>query len=71
MLDGIRTVLLSIIAAALVGGILGLLVGVLIGEPLIGLGVGAFLGGNFGVVLGYGFLPESPADHPLEPEGDA
>ncbi|MFQ5924308.1 MAG: hypothetical protein ACE5M4_15850 [Anaerolineales bacterium] len=71
MLDGIRIIIISFIATALIGGILGLLVGVLIGEPLIGIGVGAFLGANFGVVLGYGFLPEAPADQRLETEGDS
>ena len=71
MLEGMKTIVLSMIAATLIGGILGLLIGVLIGRPFIGLGLGGFLGGNFGMVLGYGFLPESPADHPMEPEDDA
>ncbi len=71
MFEGLRIIVLSMIATTLVGGILGLLVGVLIGQPLIGLGLGGFFGANFGMVLGYGFLPESPADHPMEPEGDA
>ena len=71
MLEGMKTIVLSMIATTLIGGVLGLLVGVLIGQPFIGLGLGGFLGANFGMVLGYGFLPESPADHPMEPEGDA
>ena len=71
MFNGIKIILISVAATALVGGILGLLVGVLIGETLIGLGAGIFLGGNFGIVLGYGFLPEAPADQPLEAESDS
>ncbi|MCZ6529869.1 MAG: hypothetical protein O6949_05995 [Chloroflexi bacterium] len=71
MFDGIKVILISTLVTALVGGILGLLVGVLIGEPLIAVGVGAFLGANFGVVLSYGFLPEAPADQSLETEGDS
>jgi uncharacterized membrane protein len=71
MLDGIRVILLSSVVTAVVGAILGLLVGVLIGEPLIGFGVGGFLGANFGIVLGYGFLPDAPADQQLESEGES
>ena len=70
MLEGMKTIVLSMIAATLIGGILGLLIGVLIGRPFSGLGVGGFLGGNFGMFLGYGFFPESPEDHQLEPAGD-
>ncbi len=71
MVSGIRTILISMLATGLVGGILGLLVGVLVGEPLIAVGVGAFLGANFGMLLGYGFLPDAPADQQLEPESDS
>ncbi|MEE9216715.1 MAG: hypothetical protein V3U32_04695 [Anaerolineales bacterium] len=71
MVSGIRTILISVVITALIGGILGLVVGVLVGEPLIAFGVGVFLGGNFGMVLGYGFLPDAPADERLEPEGDS
>ena len=39
--------------------------------PLIGFSVGAFLGANFGMVLGYGFLPDAPADLQLEPEASS
>ncbi|MFQ5943342.1 MAG: hypothetical protein ACE5JF_07300 [Anaerolineales bacterium] len=71
MINGIKTILISVVATAAVGGILGLLVGVLIGEPFFGVGIGIFLGTNFGVVLGYGFLPEAPADERLESEADS
>ena len=105
--SGFRTILISMVATAVVGGILGLLVGVLIRDPLntvgmeyileplselglgfvlepliefglgsvmgplIGFSVGAFLGANFGMVLGYGFLPDAPADLQLEPEASS
>ena len=71
MVSGIRTILVSMLAIAVVGSLLGLLVGVLVGEPVIAVGVGAFLGANFGMVIGYGFLPDAPADQHLEPEGDS
>ncbi len=71
MVSGIRTILISMIATGLVGGLLGLLVGVLIGQAVIAGGLGVFLGANFGMVLGYGFLPDAPADQQLEPEADS
>ena len=71
MLQGIRTVIISVAAAAVAGAIFGLLVGSLMGEILIAMGIGAFVGANFGLAIGYGYLPESEADLESEEQASA
>ena len=62
MLQGIKTIVLSVLATTVVGAVFGVLVGALIDQYLIATAILAFLGPNFGLALAYGFLPESEAD---------
>ena len=62
MLQGIKTIVLSVLATTVVGAVFGVLVGALIDQYLIATAILAFLGTSFGLALAYGFLPESEAD---------
>lgn len=58
MVEGFKKVGLSIAAMSAAGAVLGVLVGALAENYLLWIGVMVFIGGNFGLMLGYGFLPE-------------
>lgn len=58
MLQGLKTVVLSVLGVAVLGALFGLLIGALTGDYLLWVGLLAFLGANFGLALAYGFLPE-------------
>ncbi len=59
MLAGIKKIGIAIVATTIAGAVLGVLVGSLTGDYLIWVGIMAVVGAAFGVVMGYGFLPES------------
>ncbi len=64
MLPEIKTIATSVLSLTIVGGIMGLLVAGLAAEFLstkffIWIALFTFVGANAGLVLAYGFLPES------------
>ena len=59
MLAGFKKVAIAIVVTAIAGAVLGVLVGSLTGDYLIWVGVMTVVGAAFGVMMGYGFLPES------------
>lgn len=59
MIAGFKKIGIAIVVTAIAGAILGVLVGALTGDYLIWVGIMGAIGAAFGVVMGYGFLPES------------
>lgn len=59
MLPELKKISIVVLATAFAGSILGVLIGALTEEYLLWVGVSGVLGAGFGLVLAYGFLPES------------
>lgn len=59
MLEGLKKVAIAVVVTAFAGGVLGVLLGALTGNYLLWTAIMVFVGANFGLVMGYGFLPES------------
>jgi hypothetical protein len=59
MFDGIKTVSLAVAGTVLAGAILGVFIGALTDEYLLWIGILAGSGFVLGIILAYGFLPES------------
>jgi hypothetical protein len=59
MLEGLKRVAIAVVLTAIAGGVFGVLLGALTGDYLLWTGIMVVLGANFGLVMGYGFLPES------------
>lgn len=58
MVEGFKKVGFSIAVMAVAGAVLGVLMGALADNYLLWVAVMVFIGANFGILLGYGFLPE-------------
>jgi hypothetical protein len=59
MLAGFKRIAIAIVLTTIAGAIIGGLVGVLTENILLWVGIMAAVGAGFGVAMGYGFLPES------------
>jgi len=59
MIDGFKKVGMAVVATAIAGALLGVLLGALTENYLLWIGVMLVVGANFGIAIGYGFLPES------------
>jgi hypothetical protein len=59
MIEGFKKVGIAVVLTAVAGAVMGVLVGVLTDDLLLWVGVMTVVGGVFGIIMGYGFLPES------------
>ena len=58
MFEGIKRIGMAVILTMVAGAVLGVFVGALADNYLLWIGIMAFVGANFGLAMGYGFLPE-------------
>lgn len=58
MVEGFKRVGLSIAVTAAAGAVLGVVLGAIADNYLLWIAVMVFIGANFGIIMGYGFLPE-------------
>lgn len=58
MVEGLKKVGMAVVLTTAAGAVLGVLVGALADNYLLWIAVMVFVGANFGIVMGYGFLPE-------------
>lgn len=58
MVEGFKRVGLSIAVTTAAGAVLGVILGAIAENYLLWIAVMVFLGANFGIIMGYGFLPE-------------
>ncbi len=58
MIEGFKRVGIAVAVTSVAGALLGVVVGALAGNYLLWIAVMIFVGANFGIAMGYGFLPE-------------
>lgn len=58
MVEGLKKVGMAVVITSVAGAVLGVLIGALADNYLLWIAVMIFLGANFGLAMGYGFLPE-------------